>query len=61
MNKKINQRNSLDNSAIIKQFLPRDAMHPRYEPWACVCLCPSVTSRRSVLSMFGHATRPTLC
>ena len=25
-------------------FLPRDAMHPRYQPWPCVCLsvCPSV-------------------
>ena len=24
-------------------FLPRDAMHPRYKPWPCVCLsvCPS--------------------
>jgi len=23
-------------------FLPRDAMRPRYEPWACVRLCLSV-------------------
>ena len=32
-------------------FLPRDAMHPQYYPWACVCLCLclclSVTSRSS--------------
>ena len=21
------------------KFLPRDAMHPRYWPWACVCVC----------------------
>ena len=25
-----------------EQFLPRDAMHPRYQPWACLCLCLSV-------------------
>jgi len=24
-----------------QQFLPRDAMHPRYMLWACVCLCLS--------------------
>jgi len=30
-------------------FLPRDAMHPRYYPWACVrlsvclCLCPCLS------------------
>ena len=33
------------------KFLPRDAMHPRYWPWACVCVClclsVSVTSRSS--------------
>ena len=31
-------------------FLPRDAVHPRYWPWACVCLFVSlsVTSRCSV-------------
>jgi len=28
----------------LTDFLPRDAMHPRYQPWACVCpsVCPSV-------------------
>jgi len=33
-----------DNDASTTQFLPRDAMHPRYLPWACVrlCLCLSV-------------------
>jgi len=30
-----------------QQFLPRDAMHARYQPWACVCLSVSVTSRSS--------------
>jgi len=24
------------------QFLPRDAMHPRYMLWPCVCVCLSV-------------------
>ena len=35
---------------LIEQFLPRDAMHARYNQWACVCLsvCLSVTSRCSV-------------
>jgi len=23
---------------LIEQFLPRDAMHARYNQWACVCL-----------------------
>ena len=29
----------------ITRFLPRDAMHPRYQPWACVrlCLCPCLS------------------
>ena len=30
------------NTVRFIQFLPHDAMHPRYYPWACVCLCLSV-------------------
>ena len=37
----------------VRRFLPRDAMHVRYQSWACVCVylclsvCLSVTSRSS--------------
>jgi len=32
----------LENTGYTDQFLPRDAMHPRYQPWACVRVCLSV-------------------
>ena len=38
-------------------FLPRDAMHPRYSPWACVCL--SVTSRSSTKTAKRRITQTT--
>jgi len=45
------------------RFLPRDAMHPRYFPWACVCvclcLCPSVTSQCSTKTAKGRITQRT--
>ena len=28
-------------------FLPRDAMHPRYKPWPCVCLSVCLSFRPS--------------
>jgi len=40
-------RSAATNTSFLRQFLPRDAMHPRYQPWACVCLCPSVSVRLS--------------
>ena len=48
-------------------FLPRDAMHPRYQPWACVCLsvsvcvcvCLSVTSRSSTKTAKRRITQTT--
>ena len=44
-------------------FLPRDAMHPRYQPWACVCVClsvrPSVTSRCSTKTAKRRITQTT--
>ena len=54
-------------SAALLGFLPRDAMHPRYYPWACVCLCPSVsvrppsvTSRSSTKTAKRRITQTTL-
>ena len=37
-------------------FLPRDAMHPRYYPWACVCLSVRVRVRLSVTSRSSTKT-----
>jgi len=53
----------------IRVFLPRDAMHPRYYPWACVCVCLSqvgVLLKRLnesgwFLACELPSTRPTLC
>ena len=44
-----------------QQFLPRDAMHPRYKPWPCVrlCLCLSVTSRSSTKTAKRRITQTT--
>ena len=45
----------------VLQFLPHDAMHARYQPWACVCLCLclSVTSRSSTKTAKRRLTQTT--
>jgi len=51
--------------SIFLSFLPRDAMHPQYQPWACVrvcvCLsvCLSVTSRCSTKTTKRRITQTT--
>jgi len=54
--------------SIFLSFLPRDAMHPQYQPWACVrvCVCLSVClsqagvllKRQNVGSHKQHHTIP---
>jgi len=45
------------------RFLPRDAMHPRYMLWPCVCVCLSVclsvTSRSSTKTAKHRITQTT--
>ena len=43
----------------MRAFLPRDAMHPRYYPWACACLSVSVsvTSRSSTKTAKRRITK----
>ena len=47
------------------QFLPHDAMHPRYSPWPCVrpsvcpSVCSSVTSRCSTKTAKRRITQTT--
>jgi len=47
----------------VAKFLPRDAMHARYQPWACVrvcvCLRLSVTSRSSTKTAKRRITSTT--
>jgi len=45
----VTSRRLMETVLGMELFLPRDAMHPRYKPWPCVCpsVCLSVTSRRS--------------
>ena len=48
---------------LVWPFLPRDAMHARYKPWAgvrvCVCVCLSVTSRCSTKTAKRRITQTT--
>jgi len=48
--RKLPQRGPGQSPGKKKRFLPRDLMHLRYQPWACVCpsLRLSVTSRCSI-------------
>ena len=45
-----------------ESFLPRDAMHPRYQPWACVRPCPCLSQagvllkRQNLGSLKQHHT-----
>ena len=41
------------------EFLPRDAMHPRYQPWPCVrpSVRPSATSRSSTKTAKRRITK----
>ena len=41
------------------QFLPRDAMHPRYMLWLYVCLCLCVTRRSSTKTAKRRITQTT--
>ena len=46
---------------VYPHFLPRDAMHPRYLPWCCVCpsVRLSVTSRSSTKTAKRRITQTT--
>ena len=55
----------LAGSGKLLLLLPRDAMHPPYYPWPCVCpsvrlsVCPSVTSRCSTETAKRRITQTT--